>query len=175
MMPVPSHLVRCVVPRESVIDEAALDADMLCQCGSRRFELHYPGQTHEYQGESIPCTAEINGKFFFLVTACCTQCRREYLLFDKDFHGWDGFVCRDAEQGALPRPALVAWKCLVCGSTEHEASVQIQTEGKADFVEGTEGEFDPQRWPDAFGWFGMATKCAGCGKETAEWISYETM
>lgn len=31
------------------------------------------------------------------------------------------------------------------------------------------------RWPDGFGWFSMAIQCSRCGKETPEWVSYETM
>lgn len=175
MMPVPSHLVDCVAPKDSAIDQGPLDGDVRCPCGSGRFDLLFPGQTHEYQGETIPCTAEINGKFFFLIKARCGRCQREHLLLDADFHGWNGFVCHDANQASLPRPPLVPWKCLACGATEHEASVQIQTEGKDDFISESGGAFDEDRWPDGFGWFSMAIKCTGCGRHTPEWISYETM
>ncbi|MBN1511602.1 MAG: hypothetical protein JXB13_06275 [Phycisphaerae bacterium] len=175
MMPVPSHLRGAVRPRDTAIDEAALDAEVVCDCGSRRFDLLFPGETHEYRGQQIPCTAQINDRFFFLVRAHCTACGRDHLLFDKDFHGWDGFVCHNDAQASLPRPPLIPWKCLLCGKTEHEASVQIQTQGRADFVEGTEGEFDEERWPDGFEWFSMSITCTGCGKHTPEWVSYETM
>ena len=176
MMPVPSHLVDCLVPKESEVDENPLDAEVHCPCGSTRFDLMYPGQTHDFPDEeTIPCTAEIDGKFFFMIKARCTACQRVHLLLDSDFHGWNGFVCHDAEQAAIPRPPLVPWKCLSCGGTAHEASVQIQTEGKEDFVTESDGQFDADRWPDAFGWFSMAITCTGCGKHTPEWISYETM
>jgi hypothetical protein len=175
MMPVPSHLVDCVVPKDSRIDEEPLDADVRCTCGPSKFNLLFPGRTHKYLGETVPCTAEIGGKFFFLVKARCTNCMREHLLLDADIHGWNGFVCHDAEQAALPRPPLVPWKCLACGATEHDVSIQIQTEGKEDFVSESGGEFPMDRWPDGFGWFSMAIKCARCGEETPEWISFETM
>jgi hypothetical protein len=175
MMPVPSHLKGFVVPKESDIDEALLDATVVCHCGSNRFELLYPGKTHEYGGETIPCTAKINGQFFFLLKARCTSCGIEHLLFDKDFHGWDGFVGHKESQASLPRPPLTVWHCLGCGKTEHKASVQIQTQGKQDFVEEGDGELDEDRWPDGFGWFTMPITCTGCGKHTPEWVSYETM
>jgi hypothetical protein len=175
MMPVPSHLVGSVRPKDAVVDEAPLDADVVCGCGSRRFDLLYPGQTHEYRGEQIPCTAQINDRFFFLIKARCTTCDRDHLLLDKDFHGWNGFVCHDEAQASVPRPPLVPWKCLACGKSEHQASVLINTEGREDFVEETEGEFDEGRWPDGFGWFSMSITCTGCGKQTPEWVSYETM
>ncbi len=174
-MPVPSHLASFVRPKDPAIDESTLDAEVVCGCGSRCFELMYPGQTHEYRGELIPDVAQVNDRFFFLIKARCTACGRNLALFDKDFHGWDGFVCHDPAQASIPRPALIPWKCLSCGRTEHEASVQVQTEGRQDFVEVTDGEFDEESWPDGFGWFSMSITCTGCGKRTAEWVSYETM
>lgn len=175
MMPVPSHLIGSVLPKDSAIDETALDADVVCNCGSRRFELRYPGQTHDYQNEQIPCVAKIDDHFFFVVEVKCTKCGCDHVLLDMDFHGWNGFVCHDEAQASLPRPRLTPWKCLSCEKTEHEASVQIQTEGREHFVEETDGEFDEERWPDGFGWFSMSISCTGCGKNTPEWISYETM
>jgi len=47
--------------------------------------------------------------------------------------------------------------------------------GKEFFVAESQGEFDENDWPDGFCWFSMAIKCTGCGKNTPEWISYETM
>src|SRR4051812_20623501 len=161
MMRVPSHRGGFVRPKDSAVDETALDAEVVCRCGSRRFDLLYPGQTHEYRGEQIPCTAQINHHFFFIIKARCTACGRDHLLFDKDFHGWNGFVCHDEAQASLPRPPLVPWECLSCGKTEHEASVQIQTQGREGFVEEAEGELDEDRWPDGFGWFSMSISCAG--------------
>jgi hypothetical protein len=55
MMPVPSHLVGCVAPRDSVVDETPLIADVRCPCGSTKFDLLFPGQTHVFQGEVCPC------------------------------------------------------------------------------------------------------------------------
>jgi hypothetical protein len=135
----------------------------------------YPGQTHEAGGETIPCTAEIDGEFFFLVRADCAACERQHLLLDADFHGWNGFVCHDEAKASLPRPPLVAWRCLACGGVDHTASVQIQTEGKQDFVDQVGEDFDAERWPDGFGWFAMSIRCVSCPHETGEWVSYETM
>lgn len=69
MMPVPTHLKGIVVPRDRIIDEQPLTADVRCTCGQMTFELLYPGQTHEYKGEIIPCTAEIRGRYFFVLRA----------------------------------------------------------------------------------------------------------
>jgi hypothetical protein len=175
MMPVPSHLAECAVPKDVRVDEEPLDAVIKCNCGSVRFRLMYPGQTHVVGGETIPCTATTPEGYFFLVRADCVGCNREHVLLDADLHGWNGFVCHEAELARRTRPPLVAWKCLGCGSVEHEVSVQIQTEGKDDFIDQAGDEFDEDRWPDGFGWFSAAIACGSCGRQSNEWVSYETM
>lgn len=175
MMPVPSHLQGLVVPLDSTIDEEALRATVRCPCGDTKFELLYPGDTNEHDGEVIPSTTEIDGKFFFVLKARCASCSREHLLFDADFHGWDGFVCHDSARASLARPQLVPWPCQGCGGTKHAGVVQIQGQGKDDFIAEASGGFDADRWPDAFGWFSLDLSCSKCGKETRELVSYETM
>lgn len=175
MMPVPSHLRELVLPLDSAIDEEALSAVIRCPCGDSKFELLYPGQTHEYGGETIPCTAEIDGNFFFVLKSRCANCRQEHLLLDADFHGWNGFICHDPAQAALVRPRLVAWQCQGCGGTKHTGTIHIQTQGRDDFISEAGDEFDPARWPDAFGWFSLDLTCCECGKESRELVSYETM
>lgn len=174
-MPVPSHLRGLVEPLDSTIDEESLSARIRCPCGDDSLELLYPGQTHEYGGEIIPCTAEVDGRFFFVLKSRCTGCGREHLLLDADFHGWNGLVCHDADQAALARPPLVPWTCQSCGETRHRGLVHIQTQGKDDFVAEAGEEFDHSRWPDAFGWFSLDLTCCKCGKESSELVSYETM
>jgi hypothetical protein len=175
MMPVPTHLRNCVSQHDSMVDESPLIATVRCPCGSTAFEMLFPGATHEYNGERIPCTAEVNGSFFFLIKAVCTSCAREHLLIDQDFHGWNGFVCHDESQASIPRPPLVPWKCGSCGGTTHAGTVTIQTQGKEDFLREGGENIDSERWPDAFEWFSMGIKCCGCGAEKTEWVSLETM
>lgn len=175
MMPIPPHLDKCVVPKDTKIDESPLDAAVRCPCGSQKFEFLFPGTTHKYQGETTPCTAEVGGAFFFLLEARCLSCGTRHLLFDKDFHGWNGFVCHDPEQASLPRPPLTAWKCRECDGVAHQGSIRINSQGKEDFVSEAGDEFDANRWPEAFDWFSMSIQCCSCGLETAEWVSYETM
>ena len=175
MMPVPSHLRACVVPHETAIDEEPLRADVRCPCGTSEFELLYPGHTHEFKGELIPCVAHIGERFFLLLGARCAACSREHLLLDADFHGWNGFVCHDPEQAAVARPPLQPWQCRSCQGTRHTGVIGIQTQGKDDFIIEAGSEFDVNRWPDAFGWFNLDVTCSQCGKHTAPLVSYETM
>ncbi len=174
MMPVPTHLRGLAVARDDLNDEANLVANLRCPCGGTVFEVLHPGQTQDFGGVTYPCTIEIDGKFFFVVKMRCVSCSAEHVLLDQDFHGWDGFVCHDPQQAALPRPPLVGWACEVCGCHDHSAVVDIQTQGKEDFVSGGGEDFPPDRWPDGFGWLTLSTTCSKCA-HTRELISAETM
>lgn len=175
MMPVPRHLQGLVRPKSPVVDEAPLDAEVVCACGSKLFSLWYPGATRMSQGERIPVVAVMEERACFLIKAHCIKCARESLLFDMDFHGWNGFVCHNKKDASLPRHPLTPWKCLNCGKGEHQASVQVHSQGREDFIQECGDDFDEDRWPDGFGWFSMSIGCDSCGKVTTEWISYETM
>jgi hypothetical protein len=110
--PFPSHLRGLVIPiPEESEPEALLTATVACPCGGDTFDLLFPGATHTYAGEECPCTTRVGEAFFFLVRARCRKCGEEHLLIDQDLHGWNGVVCHDAAQAALPRPPLVSWKC----------------------------------------------------------------
>jgi hypothetical protein len=137
--------------------------------------LLYPGATTAHNDSVIPVTLEKDGHFFFRIEATCTRCRARHLLFDAYFHGWDGYVCHDEAKASLLRPDLTPWTCLNCGATPHAARITIQTEGQADFVENTNGEFPADRWPDGFGWFSMSIACESCQLKTDTWVDYETM
>lgn len=163
-----------MVPLDATLDEEALIATVRCSCGEDRFELLYPGRTQVYRRKQIPCPAEVGDAWFFVLASRCIRCAREHVLLDRDFHGWNGFVCHDPEQAALPRPSLVAWPCQACGTNAHRGVVHIQTEGSEDFAEAGD-EFDPSRWPDAFGWFSLDLTCASCGLESPGLVDYETM
>ena len=173
-LPIPTHLRDCVAPVDQSAEEGWLRVSVRCPCGETRFELGYPGQTHDWGGREIPCFAQIGQHHFFLLSARCAGCDRDHLLLDADFHGWDGFVCHDPEKAALPRPPLVPWACRECAGISHSGVITVQVESK-ELVLG-EGEIgiDPERWYDAFGWFSMDLSCAQCGREEPELISCET-
>jgi len=175
MMPIPTHLKDCVLPAESKLDESPLAGTVRCPCGGETFDLLFPGQTHVWDKEVIPCTAEIDGRFFLLIRAVCKKCGKSHLLLDIDFHGWNGFVCHDAEQAAHPRPPLVVWKCVKCGGSEHKAKIEVQSGGKEYCLGEADGAIDDDRWPDAFGWLTISITCADCGHTPKTWVSCETM
>ena len=135
----------------------------------------YPGQTHDYQGRQVTCTAEIDGKFFYVIVAECLKCKQRHVLVDMDFHGWNGYICHDPKQAALPRPPLKAWNCTACSEDAFSVQVTINSEGMIDFVEETDGEFPAERWPDGFGYIDIAIVCIHCRHQPESWAGCETM
>ena len=183
-MKAPTHLRDCTEPlkeeenknrffikRYDLNDDNKYTAKLKCQCGNHIFELLYPKGSDKAE----PSTVEVDGKFFFLLKARCTSCSKEHLVFDADFHGWDGWICHVKKQAELPRPGLIEWKCKKCSSTKHSAVVIISSQGKEDFIEEAGEEFDIERWQDAFDWFTLDIKCEECNHEFRNFISYETM
>jgi hypothetical protein len=175
MMPVPTHLEGVAIPLEVAIDEAPLRAELQCACGSRSFEFLFPGQTQFVGRQEIPCTAEIDGHYFFIIRSRCTRCRSERTLLDVDFHGWNGFVCHDPVQAAISRPPLIVWNCRNCGGTAHGGHLYIVGEGREDFLREMASDSRLDRWYDAFGWFALSCSCNHCGQVSPDLISCETM
>jgi hypothetical protein len=175
MMPTPSHLKEVIVRSDTKFDEEPLVAPVRCPCGGEVFEILYPGQIHDRNGEAVPCVAKVGGRFFLFLKVRCNACEREHLLLDKDSHGYNGYVCHDSAQSSLPRPDLIPWRCLTCDVTGHRVVVTVCTAGRDDFEEETEGEFDPETWPEAFSWFGLGARCVACDRDTPDLIDYETM
>lgn len=175
MMPAPTHIFEWVIPDTDIIDEGNFSGKVRCPCGCEDLQILYPGQTHEYNGEQVPCTAEIDGKFFFIVKIKCTCCENEHTIFDADFHGWDGYVCNDPEQSKLPRPNLILYKCQACNSDSHKVRVNFETQGKQDFIDETCGDFPEDRWIDGFSWIDIYLTCSHCSLSKPQWVSYETM
>src|SRR5262249_23070039 len=116
-----------------------------------------------------------NDEWFFVIKAVCAACRKEHVLFDSHFHGCDGFLQHEEEKAALPRPRLWPWWCLLCGSPVHEGRITVILDYKDRYFEyGYAEKFGADRWPDAYGCFGMGIKCCACGHDTPCWVDYET-
>ena len=182
MIETPSHVKDCVVIKNWQPENLTqpdgrgyLTGFIHCSCGSENFEFLFTGKTHIYDGQEIPVTTEIDGEFFFVIKARCTECKKEHLIFDSHFHGWDGFVCHDPSKASLPRPQLIVWSCRNCGCLIHSATIGFASEGKKDFIESTRGKFDEDKWMDGFGFITIALTCVKCGNYAEQWVSYETM
>ncbi len=172
-MKVPTHILKCVKSTCLDYDGRLVRCEIACSCKNYIFELLYPGETHLYQGEKIPCTLQLDDKFFFLIKARCAKCGCEYLLFDKDFHGWDGFVCHNDKEASHPRPPLVSWECLKCGESKHTVQVEFCYGDEDEMIEDLAG-FPIDNLADAFEWIYINIKCVHCDLLTEKWVDYET-
>jgi hypothetical protein len=166
-----THIQGCIANVEYTED--IVKGAICCACGNRDLILIFHGTTHLYDGKEIPCTLQTDEGFFFIVKAKCPDCGAEYLLFDKDFHGWDGCVCHDEKDASKPRPHLTAWKCRECNQEKHFIQIQFCYGDEGGIQEAIDdGTIDNPA--DAFEWIYIDIKCENCGLSTEKWVDYET-
>lgn len=164
MLPIPSHLKNYFIPIGNDNDEFSVKGIIKCSCNNEKdFDLLF------FNGEAA------ENQFFCVIKVRCNKCKSEILVFDADFHGWDGFVCHDESEASLKRPELKTWKCLNCGHTNVKINLKINSQGKDDYIEEAGEEFNEDQWIEAFEWITIDVFCNNCQKEIKEWISYETM
>ncbi len=109
-----------------------------------------------------------------IIKAKCSQCSTTYLLFDNDYHGWNGHVC-GGDNRHSERPQTKSWNCDACSNKQHKLVVEISSQGKEDFIQESEGDFPEEEWTEGFEWIVIKTECQKCKKKNPQWISYETM
>lgn len=175
MLPVPSHLIRCTSPCERDVAENDYTGNITCTCGSDAFCFHHTGGTHECDGATIPCVTEIDGEYFLRIVAVCWECGNQHLLLDKDYHGWNGSVCRQEAKCNRPRPSLTPWPCRACGAFKFRGEISVYGEDLETAVAESNGMLNESNWQDGFGWIGIDLHCIACGDDHSSWVSYETM
>lgn len=174
MLPIPKHLIKILSPIGNDNSEFEVSAKLKCNCGSQQFVIRFVGDDSEYQKDQVIKVTEIDGNFFLIIKAYCKSCDSEHLIFDNDYHGWNGFVCGGDSREAK-RPETTNWNCDKCKNHEHEIELKILSQGRADFMEEVGEQFGEENWVEGFSWISLKTNCISCGKENPEWISYETM
>ncbi len=176
MIPSPEHHIACTVQEPAKAEKHQYVGHVKCPCGCDTFEMQHTGATHEWRGKTIPCDAKLDGGFFFRIVAKCANCGTEHLLLDKDFHGWNGFVCREELGDYLRlRPPLVAWPCKACGKAAHKADIMVFSEGKERTIEESDGMLDETNWQEGFGSITIDIRCTACGNTHESWVECETM
>ncbi len=175
MLPTPSHLIDCTIPTPDRADDHQYAGHVQCKCGSDSFELYHTGGTHEWDGETIPCVTAIGDEFYLRVVARCTGCGIDLLILDMDFHGWNGFVCREESKTKRPRPPLTRWPCRACGALVYNADVVVSGEDKETAIGESDGLLDESNWHEGFRWIDIHLHCTACGDDHKSWVSYETM
>ena len=174
ILPLPKHLKNILSPIGNSNNEFELNGKIVCDCGSENFTIKIVGDDSDYKKDDVIKVIEIDGNFFLIVKVKCNNCNKEHLIFDNDYHGWNGFVC-GGDSKNLPRPDTKNWNCNKCKNTNHSMVVAIESQGQEDFIEEGEEEFDKEDWVEAFSWITIKVICNSCGEVNNEWISYETM
>ncbi|NDV64889.1 hypothetical protein D0T60_06495 [Bacteroides sp. 224] len=174
MIPVPKHLKSILKPIGDNNSEFEITGKITCDCGSENFAIEIVADDSDYSKEQVVKVTEIDGNYFLIVKVKCNSCNKEHLIFDNDFHGWNGFVC-GGDSKDQPRPSTKKWHCNKCCKSEHSMIVNIHSQGQEDFIEECGDEFDQDDWAEGFDWITIKTICNACEEVNDEWISYETM
>jgi ribosomal protein S27E len=174
MLPIPKHLESILKPIGESNNEFEVTGKIVCDCGTENFTIEIVGDDVDYQKDNVIKVTEIDENYFLIVKVKCNDCGKEHLIFDNDYHGWNGFVC-GGDSRNLPRPDTKNWACNKCQHANHSLIVSIHSQGQEDFIEEGGEEFDPNDWVEAFDWITIKTTCKSCGETNDEWISYETM
>ncbi len=174
MLPIPKHLKGILLPTGTANNEFEVTGKLVCECGNDHVSVHLLGNTANYFEEKVVKVIEVNGNYFLIIKIECIKCLKEHLVFDNDYHGWNGFVC-GGDSRKIPRPPTSVFKCIGCNNSDHGMTLRINSQGQEDFIEeGGEG-YDKNDWIEAFSWITIRLKCNICSEKNEEWISYETM
>lgn len=173
-VPIPSHLQPILKPAGDGNSEFQVTGEIQCQCGCKQFEILFVGDDSQFESDRTIDVKEIGDDFFLIVYVKCADCNKELLLFDNDYHGWNGFVC-GGDNRSVDRPKLQKWQCDRCSNSENKVSVIISSQGKDDFMEEGGAEFGEENWVEGFEYITIETECCNCTEKHEEWISYETM
>lgn len=179
MMPPPIHLADCIVPDDPWLNEEPFHGSVKCSCGGTRFNLLYVGQLRMNRDRAQITYRESDCGWFYVIRARCPKCGKRHTLYDKDYHGWNGFVAFDLEQRKRHRPPDSEFRCPKCNGDTHRVRLHILCEGRADFIEQSmddeNSKFQEDDWPNAFGSISFDIICVGCDLQTTDWAGDESM
>ena len=171
MLPIPQHMKPIFHPLGEKNNEFRVSGELICSCGEGGFELEYVAEVVDGEIKVV----EIDGRFFLIINARCSTCKKYYTILDKDFHGWNGFVNEGFGNRVSSQPVSRKWHCRQCNHMAHRVQMVIYSKGKEDFLMETEGELNENEWAEAFSWISIDLICEKCRLEEKEWINYETM
>jgi len=173
--PTPKHLRDLLVLDSARSGAHELFGAIKCRCGSHTFQPLYVGSRNEENEEHFLQVVKVGENWYLRIGARCASCHREHLLFDNQFHGWNGYVCTDEQTRRLPRPPFEEWACQRCRSATHKISLSIQGEDMEFALGEGEDVLTETDWFEAFGWFTVDVTCASCGIGPIRIVDYETM
>ncbi len=161
MLPIPRHLKDILVPIGNNNSEFEVTGILTCTCNSTYFKIK-----------------QYADKGTYIIYAVCSECSKEYLVFDTNKHGWDGFVCGDNTIN-VPMDRFFDYSCTNCNNNSHELEICINSQGFEDFIEeavnSSNGKFTEADWTEGFEWINIDIQCKDCGHNTKQFVNIETM
>ena len=167
--PIPTHLKEIFIPLGDKNSEFHANGMVRCSCGYEHFQIKLVADIED----GIPMYGGI------IIKSICNDCKKEYILFDDNKHGWNGFVCcHDDDDVPVSDSELKEWNCSQCQHCNYNVEISIISKGIEDFYEEAriadgEGDFKISDWVNAFSSITISLECADCGDKYL-W-DYETM
>ena len=167
----PVHLRQILLPNSAALpDDGWICGKLHCPCGSENFRVKTFADTSPKS--FIRVTPHQNG-FALSVTAECTVCGKERLIFDYAMHGYEAVVCGMGVPGCQEQMMLRT--CPECAGDAFAVRISIETEDPEDFVHELGGEgFSREDAAEAFSWITIDLTCTDCRHETPGWLDLET-
>jgi len=173
--PTPRHLTNLLSINTQASNAHELEGKVACECGSEEFEVLFVGKRNEEKQRHFMQVVKLGGRWFLRVGARCVSCRREHLIFDSHFHGWNGYVCTDEQVQRIARPPFQEWRCQQCHSKTHKLTVSILGEDMEHAIGESDDALTEADWFEAFGWLIVETACTSCNLGPCRIVDYETM
>lgn len=126
--------------RENLGDESTAFA-VKCRCGSEQFRISV-------------------AEGFGPVSVECSECAKQFVVFDPSLHGYDGELGHNSEIAPAKRREV---RCLKCKEDAFHACCGFQYAGETDVLEDKSIKVKPE---DLFGYFLLAGHCSKCGAIT---------
>jgi DNA-directed RNA polymerase subunit M/transcription elongation factor TFIIS len=174
-LPIPNHLNDIFHTNlDADHSEFVVEGKIVCTCGCENLEIHFVGNDEHFTKDKSIRTLDIEGHVFLNIQVNCPDCKSNYLIFDIDSHGWNGFLLGEQNRKKM-RPQAKAWYCRKCNNLAHKTDLIFYSKGIEDFKEETENELEIEQWKDVFSSIFMNIECATCGEKKAKWVDCETM
>ena len=152
----PRHLKSFLT--DVIFDRDQVRGKVKCSCGNQSLHLLYAGERNTDSDKQFLQSKEVGGHWHYRLGFRCGRCWKEELIFDQDFHGYNGFYAGSDKDRQVPRLGYLIWACHACGCDSHKMDVGVALDETA-LDEGVSSE----DWCDAYGWFTLETTCDRCG------------
>ncbi len=158
-LPVPGHLKDIIIPLGKG-NERTVTGEVICSCASNEMRLivNAPPNCDSFPVKEL--------KIVTYLSATCINCNKEYLIFDKNIHGWKGFINLEKTEGER---SFAFVECPKCRCLSHSLYITVCSSGKEYFINESFLQKDDDTplsgndWVNAFSNFMAYAVCSNCG------------